>query len=144
MNQLIKYRYYIGIDVGTKTGIAVWDRQSKSFTRLDTLKIHEAWALVTRINQGYVGMIFVRVEDARKISWETKDKKADAARAQGAGSVKRDAAIWEDFLTDMNIPFEMVKANNTKLPADKFEMITGYKEQTSSHARDAAMMVYGL
>lgn len=144
MNQLIKYRYYIGIDVGTNTGFAAWSRVEKKFHQVETLMIHKALQLVTNINQHYVGEIFVRVEDARQIGWETKDSKAAMARAQGAGSVKRDASIWEDFLTDMKIPFEMVKPSNTKLPADKFKMITGFKEQTSSHARDAAMLVYGL
>jgi hypothetical protein len=85
--------------------------------------------------------LFVRVEDARFVKFNT-----DPVKAQGAGSVKRDAVIWNDFLEDLAIPFEMVRPRKqfTKLPADKFAMITKFKGITNSHGRDAAMLIYGL
>ena len=76
----------------------------------------------------------------------SKNMTAELGRAQGAGYVKAHCQIWEDFLTDYQIPFEAIapRRNVTKLSADQFARITGYKGRTSEHARDAAMLVYGL
>ncbi len=67
-------------------------------------------------------------------------------KQQGAGSVKRDCKIWEDFLTDLDIPFEMVapRKGMTKYSAAAFKKLTGYEGKTSEHARDAAMLVFGF
>lgn len=87
--------------------------------------------------------IFVRFEDARKRKWFGA-KGVEAL--QGAGSVKRDATVWQDFLQDLCIPYEAVapKNNKTKITADYFRKVTGWEGRTSEHARDAAMLVFGL
>lgn len=63
----------------------------------------------------------------------------------GAGSIKRDAKIWQDFLEDGKYNFEMVapKNNTTKLRADVFSKMTNWKDKTNEHSRDAAMLVFG-
>ena len=145
---MINYRYYIGIDTGVNTGLAVWDAKEKRLVKLDTMMIHEAidyieWhykddgLLMTQSNT------FFRVEDARKRKWFGNSGKE---KAQGAGSIKRDAKIWEDFLTDNGYNFEMVapKNNTTKLDDFVFKKITGWVGRTSSHSRDAAMLVYNF
>lgn len=138
---------YIGIDTGVHTGIAVWNSERKEFAVVDTKKIHEAMNFV----YGYVDSDIpfqVRFEDARQRKWipMSKNMTAELGRAQGAGYVKAHCQIWEDFLTDYQIPFEAIapRRNVTKLSAEQFGRITGYKGQTSEHARDAAMLVYGL
>ena len=54
-----------------------------------------------------------------------------------------DAKIWEDFLTDKGILFELVapKDNTTKLDAKSFAYRTGWTKQTNEHGRDAAGLV---
>ena len=44
------------------------------------------------------------------------------------------------------IDFEAVppKNNKTKMTAEAFERMTGWKGRTNEHGRDAAMLVYGL
>ena len=87
--------------------------------------------------------MFVRIEDARQRRWlGNKGREA----LQGAGSIKRDATIWEDFLTDKKIPFEMVapSRNSTKLSAEVFKRLTGWQGRTSEHSRDAAMLVFKM
>ena len=63
----------------------------------------------------------------------------------GAGSVKRDCQIWEDFLRAHGIKYEMVAPHQgaTKWTADTFARITGYTGRTSNHGRDAAVLVFG-
>ena len=138
---------YIGIDTGVRTGIAVWDSEKRKFVYLDTLKIHKAFQIVSSYAYKDIPLC-VRFEDARQRKWipMSKNMTGELGRAQGAGYVKAHCQIWEDFLRDKDIPFEMIapRRNVTKLSAEQFERITGYKGRTSGHARDAAMLVYGL
>lgn len=134
---------YIGIDSGTHTGIAVWNKPAKKFELIKTVKIHVAMEIVQAefaVNPN----ILVRVEDARQRKWFGNDDKKTDAKKQGAGSVKRDAVIWRDFLIDHKIPHEMVppQVGGTKLSKEEFAMLTRYTGLTSNHARDAGMMVY--
>ena len=73
-------------------------------------------------------------------------REEERKKLQGVGSVKRDASIWEDYLTDLGIEFEMVapKRNVTKLSQDRFKAMTGWKNRTNEHGRDAAMLVFGF
>ena len=114
------------------------------------MKIHKAMELVEQYKgkASFEGTkIIVRVEDARQRTWYgyTTPQK-DRAKLQGVGSVKRDCTIWEDFLSDMKVEFQMVapKNNATKMSADSFKAITGWKKPTNEHNRDAAMLVFGF
>lgn len=144
----MNYTYYIGIDCGVNTGICVWDKKLKQMRYIASLPIHKAMDEIKYWQRNGLGEIFVRVEDARLRTWipRQKNEKAERGRRIGAGSVKRDAKIWEDFLTDLGIPFEMVapKNNKTKVDSEYFKKITGYDERTNTHERDAAMLVVGL
>lgn len=142
-----KYKYYIGIDCGVNTGICVYSSEAKLIRHIATVRIHEAMEGIKFWCQTNPGDVFVRVEDARKRTWIPwqKDEKAERGKREGAGSVKRDAIIWEDYLEFLKVPFEMVapKNNKTKVDANYFKKLTSYVGSTSEHARDAAMLVYG-
>lgn len=137
-----KFDIYIGIDTGVSTGIAVWDAESKKFIHLETVKIHRAMEIVRHYHT-INGNIHVKVEDARKRKffggYIAKDM---AARQQGAGSVKRDASVWEDYLKDLGCSFEMRIPKDTKISEQMFHKLTGWTKRISNHARDAAMMVF--
>jgi len=127
---------YIGIDPGVHTGIAVWDSDNKQLY-IQTLPILQAMAHV----QAFTNPV-VYVEDARQRKWFGDSGKE---RAQGAGSIKRDCQIWQEFLTENGIIhyFLAPKNNKTKLTAEQFKRITGYKGTSNQHNRDAAMIVWG-
>lgn len=133
---------YIGIDPGTHTGVAVWDSKEGKFLSLETMPIHRAMDLV-RMARDDNEAIQVVFEDARLRTWFGKGNVS--AKAQGAGSVKRDCSIWEDFLIDMEIPFVTTKPGNvaTKVTPSWFRKLTGWEGRCSEHARDAAMLVFG-
>ena len=134
---------YIGIDPGSHTGVAVWDTWRGEFLSLETLPIHRALQEVFKWSQRPV-KIQVVFEDARQRTWFGKDKNT-SAKLQGAGSIKRDCSIWEDFLTDYEIPFRAVPPQKgcTKWDDKYFKMVTGWKGKTSNHSRDAAILVFG-
>lgn len=133
---------WVGIDPGTHTGIAFWDSDKGKFTDLETLPIHKALAMVEE--RAKEGKIFVVFEDARQRTWFGSDRPTNA-KLQGAGSIKRDCTIWEDFLTDKRIPFRAIPPikGGTKLSSEYFRMLTKYRGKTSNHARDAGMLVFG-
>lgn len=142
----------IGIDTGVHTGFAVWDSKQRSLLMVTSLPIHKAMENVRSLRDEYVAVgdkVFVRVEDPRQRNWfgtERMSREEERKRLQGVGSVKRDASIWEDYLKDLGVEFEMVapKRNVTKLKQETFKRYTGWGKQTNEHGRDAAMLVFGF
>lgn len=135
-------RYVVGIDCGTKTGCAVWDRKEAKFVSVETLKIHQALDRVLGFYRLFATEgVFVRVEDARLRKWFGSNTRG---KEQGAGSIKRDSKIWEEFLIDHEIPHEMVAPAKglTKWGAEAFASTTKWKEKCSEHARDAGMLCF--
>lgn len=143
----MKYYYYIGIDPGVNTGYALWSAHQKRFCYISSGTITEVmdWVkwLVSETTKNNV-TLFVRVEDARKRKWFGPSKNP-FSKLQGAGSVKRDCKMWEDFLTEQGIPFEMVDPKDmkgmTKVNAETFNKMTKWDKPTNEHSRDSAMLV---
>lgn len=136
-------RFHVGLDTGTKTGFAVLDRSVDKLLKIETLKIHEAMRRIEGLICNYgIENIHVRFEDARLRKWYGN---AGREKLQGAGSIKRDGVIWQDYLTDLKISFEAVAPmnNTTKLNETIFRKITGCTTRTSEHSRDAAMLIWG-
>lgn len=136
-----KYDYLIGIDAGTTTGVAVYDTTGKDFVRVDQVGIWQALNGTKQLHEKC--SIFVYVEDARKIG-------GIRAKAQGAGSVKRDCNIWQEMLEAEQIPHSFIRPSfrNTKMNPETFYRLTGWEGKASTHktwhhARDAAMLVWG-
>ena len=109
---------------------------------LETMPIHQALMEVYKWRQRPVE-IQVVFEDARQRTWFGKGD--TNAKAQGAGSIKRDCSIWEDFCKDYGIPFWAKRPvkGATKVSADYFKMVSHWEGRTSEHSRDAAMLVLG-
>lgn len=142
------YKYWIGIDCGVNTGFTVWNKEQKELALVDSFSIINAINKVEAIAKEFPGQVFVRFEDARLRKWIPRQKTegAERGRREGAGSVKRDCSIWEEFLKENNIPYEAVapKNNKTKLKAEAFRKLTGWTGETNEHSRDAGMLVFGF
>lgn len=132
----------IGIDCGTHTGFAVWDVEFKQLVAVQTLMIHEALFKVRELAEIHVVELYVENPNTWK-PFEVNRKVSDA-KLQGAGSIKRDFAIWEDFANNNGIKFVPTKIQGAmkKLKPEVFTKLTGWTQRTSEHARDAAMIVY--
>lgn len=135
---------YVGIDTGTNTGLAVWDSSAKKLLCCETLKLHMALWKVKDLYDTY-GQIVVFFEDARLRKWIPQDPSFSRmkGRLQGAGSVKRDSSIWEDFCKDLGVEYHAIapKNNLTKASEEFFKAVTKWEGRTSEHARDAAFLV---
>ena len=138
-------KYVIGIDCGTNTGLAVWNRSEKQFETLKTFKIHDALFFIKDFIAKQVEFC-VFIENPNTFVGFKGKFAENKSKLQGAGSIKRDYAIWEDFLNDNKITFfpTRLQGNIKKITKEQFFAFTGVKIQTSEHARDAAMIVFGL
>lgn len=137
-----KYDFVIGVDTGVNTGFAIWNVYSQTFCYINTMKIDFALETISSWDKAEYNILVI-VEDARLRKFFKGENMQ--AKQQGAGSVKRDAKIWEDYLKRKNIDFQMVNptSRKTKINKDYFQKLTGYKGNTSEHGRDAAMLVFG-
>ena len=132
----------IGVDPGVNTGIALRSIVLNRFHAVQTMGAVEAMLTVQRLAiEGRIKLVVI--EDARLRKWfGTKGREA----LQGAGSIKRECAIWIDWLNLNAIPHRIVspQAKGAKLNAERFNKLTGWDQRTSEHARDAAMLVFGV
>ena len=133
----------IGIDTGVHTGFAVaFDHgEGGVLQKVESLSITQAMQSVLELEDEHdLKDIMLYIEDARKRTWFTGGRE----KAQGVGSVKRDAQIWEDWCTEQGLNFKMIHpaANATKMKAPEFTRKTGWTGRTNEHARDAAMLVF--
>lgn len=140
----MKYDLIIGIDPGVRTGCAVWDKREKRFLEITTQSIIGVMDDILEYHRkGY--KIQIRFEDARLRKWFGD---ADREKLQGAGSIKRDSSIWAEFCDYHEIDCVAIppaaQKGLTKMSAEQFQKMTGWTDRTSEHARDAAMIVYGL
>ena len=133
----------IGIDTGVNTGfaVAVDHGNGGELEKVTCLTITQAMAEINSLIADH-GKESVKlfIEDARKRTWFTGGRE----KAQGVGSVKRDAQIWEDWCKEQELNYLMIhpKANSTKTTSDIFKKRTGWSGRTNEHARDAAMLVF--
>jgi hypothetical protein len=135
--------YLIGIDCGTHTGLASWNMAKQEFVSIETLALHRAFDKVKSFFETVSTNTLVFIESPKTFV-PFKGNKAVASRIQGAGSIKRDFAAWEDFFNDYKITFipTSVIGGKKKVNAEMFAQITGVKYRTSEHARDAALIIF--
>ena len=104
--------YYVGLDIGTQTGVAVYHLQTKQLTYIKTMGIYQAIKHIERLSEEYA--IHVRIEDPTTwLDFRKLPAKESNSRLQGAGSVKRDFAIWMGVLVALNIPYTKVRLQGT-------------------------------
>lgn len=132
----MSYRYVIGVDPGVNTGVAIRDITDDRIVKLQSLKIHQLLVMLLGMER-----IFVIFEDARLIK-NYHPGNVNIKKYQGVGSIKRDCAIIEDFLTEYDIPYQKVKpiSAQTKWTSAYFKKITGYQGRTNQHTRDAGVL----
>jgi len=129
-------RLYVGIDPGKQTGVAVWDVELRRLTHIAAMGITQAKETILNLSRTHTVAIWM--EDARMY----RKTPAAPARQLGAGSVRRDCGIWEEFCDFYNIPCHLLRPAGVKLSAAEFRQQTGWRGRTNEHGRDAAMLVF--
>lgn len=141
----------VGIDPGTATGYAEWRTDLRKLVRVESMSMYEAQAQIRAqkaiwTEEGQVHLLVV-LEDARRGRVSPKAKTfGQVTRLQGVGGVKRESALWVEFLEAEGIPYTTVppRRRATKKDAALFKSITGWDGRTNEHGRDAGMFVFGM
>ena len=142
------FNIVISIDPGTNTGLSIFDCDNKEWIMCRTMEIHKALFVINNImaeKEPNVNILVI-VEDSRKIS-------GGRERLMGAGSIRRDCSIWDDFLNDKvkvykeTVLFVFISPKGNKyLKMDK-ELWKQYakwedNKMPSEHARDSATYIF--
>lgn len=136
----------VGIDPGMHTGLAVWDTSRRQFLDIRCSGIVSAMDYLSELSVRHeIGLVVF--EDARQRKWipRERDIAQVKGRAMGAGSVKRDCSIWEEWCKARGVQYIATRPRSglTKLTDAYFRCLTGYDRRTNDHGRDAAMLVFG-
>lgn len=142
----VKPEIVVGIDPGTNTGITIYDCVKKEYLLCDTMSIINAIFEIERVFANNKGPFLITVEDSRGISG-SRDKKL------GAGSIRRDCAIWDDYLNAKSsvskgiVFYRFVKPTKNpylKASPESWLMVSKYrgKRLPSGHARDSATYIF--
>ena len=150
-------RFVIGIDPGLKTGFAVWDRERKSLTTVETTTFWELFLGIQRSALYNVSNTCLVIEIAHYAPTfrERRGKATSAGTAdrmsRNVGSVTREAELLVEGFRALGYdvferrPIGKAKKDG-KYDAEEdrrqFEQLTGWTERTSQHARDAGRLVY--
>lgn len=147
-------RYFIGIDPGVHTGIAIWDSQLATFVDITSDCAVAIENKVLHLREMFLPhKTHLVVEDSRGNYLPPKER--NESRIRGVGSVQRDMQRWEEFAKHHDLqytmqplkvhnPFRLIKEGSSKrkMVHEEFEKITGWKKRTNEHERCAAGLVY--
>lgn len=146
-------KYLIGIDCGLNTGFAVYNKATKKFRELDT---YTFWQTIHRLNHYFDGckngemVVEVFIEDVTQnkptFFKGQHNEKVYRKISQDVGSNKRDCILLMEYCDINHIkvhPIRPTKKSITKISQEQFTKYTGYTVRSSSHSRDAAMLVWG-
>jgi len=135
----------VAIDPGTTTGFSVYDIKNKKWVCCHQMMIHDAiLSIISIVSKNESLNIHIIVEDARNISGRYTNK-------MGAGSIRRDCSIWEDFLNDIcksnkNVHTSYVRPTGNrflKMEAEAWKKYAKWdKKAPAEHARDSATYLF--
>lgn len=149
----------VGIDPGVRTGVSVVGWRSKPLRHevlvMATLKVHEAMAFVKCIADMDVPKVMA-FEDARERQFFGEDERRVyneirrgrievlnmyRGRVMGAGSVRRESAIWDDYLSDLGVIYVRVIPGYVRTKVGEgHARDLGWEGKSSKHSRDALML----
>ena len=135
----MKRKYYVGIDPGVNTGVAIV--HDGAYISISTMTITKAMQMLYLILMDGAE-IELYVEDPNKRKWYGHKSNV---KQQGAGSIKRDYSIWSVWAKENNVKLHPVAPKDVGSLFDNevlFKEATKWVKKCSVHARDAARMVY--
>ena len=144
------FRYHIGIDPGTNTGVAMWDKKTQRLTFVGSMLAVEAEEFVeSMVAKHFAEGVMVHVEDTRKlvVSKSKRDNNSANRYDKGIGSIHRDMSRWEEYLQHKghtHVMRPLTKSQLRKCTDEFFRRVTGWNQRTNEHGRDGAAYVYGI
>ena len=135
----------VAIDPGTTTGMSIYEKKRNALIWCEQMKIHEAiLSIMSIVRKNEALNIHIIVEDARNISGMYSNK-------MGAGSIRRDCSIWEDYLNDITKKHKNVHTSYLRPTGNRFlkmeaeawkKYVNWEGKAPGEHARDSATYLF--
>jgi hypothetical protein len=144
---MVAKRFIIGIDGGTKTGVAVWDVSGRLFQHVKTIDFWEAYHWICEVFKPAETVIYIEDPSKNPPVWKRPGMKDHEyyKKCQHVGAVKRESLLMMKGLERQEFEVKAIrpqKGSFTKMKSAAFKHVTKYKGRTSEHSRDAAMLVF--
>lgn len=149
-----KPRFYIAIDPGVSTGMAVWDSYLKQIVDIWTT---DFWGCIDYIedfrekhNMFDIKVVIENPNGNKPVFFKKGVNSQAMARkvGQDVGSNKREASLLIEYFERKHIAYTAIvpKKKSTgsgKITQEYFKKLSGWTKRTNQHERDAAMMILG-
>lgn len=145
--QMKKPQYVVGIDPGTKTGYAVYNRETKSISEMATLDFWSVYKRVLEYFEPHGVIVMVEVPKHSRLHEYQDEKTGDRLREKIAGDVggiAREARLLADGLELAGYQVRRVVPSRSKWTAKDLQQRTRITARTNEHVRDAISLCYGL
>lgn len=138
--------YAIGLDAGVTTGVCVFDRRTRSISKLFSSSFWEAYAWILQTFDPAETLIVV--EKPRKNFVYDRNAKQESRVltkiAFNAGENNREATLLIDGLEKAGFEVKTHTPDKEKWDAATFRQFTRMAGRTNEHERDAARLVWGI
>ena len=139
-------KFYIGIDPGLHTGVAVWSPKEKQFKAIKTLDWWTTADMIMTLSSVNTRIRFVVEDPAQNKPVFPRKGQSYAAMskiAQDVGRNKGDAERLIQLIQRMEFAYTCVTPKTEKWGPQVFKRLTGWPSRTSEHGRDAGKLVWG-
>jgi hypothetical protein len=155
----MKYRYYIGIDPDvTASGVCVWDAKEKRIAGLQCMPMFgenkyqsEELGLIDYLDEIHKWdegeFVIVSAGWLNKSNYHARaneSHKANAIIGERTGANHEVGKKIVEMCTYLGLSCELSRPTQSKIKADYFKQMTGWKGRTNQEMRDAAMLVFGI
>jgi hypothetical protein len=138
-------QYTIGIDPGTSTGIAVFDRNSRQIVRAETLDFWAAYDLCLAEYPPAICDLIIEDCSKNKVQVYARLNAYRGSRvAANVGGVKRESQLLIDGLRRRGYNVVAIRPQGSKWDTETVKRITGWNRRVSEHARDAIRLCFGV
>lgn len=137
-------RYTIGIDPGTRTGLAIYDRQLDAIVYGQTLTFWKVFDVLKKYGPDEAEVI---VEDCSMNKPRFRHKEGFRIQdrmSRNVGSVQRESVLIIEGIERLGYRVLGIKPTSGKWDDRTCKRVTRWMERTSQHVRDAIKLCYGV
>ena len=140
-------KMFIGIDPDTKkSGVAFFLKNDR--LELNNLTFFELYSTLVDFQTNFKFKIIVIID----AGWLNKsnfhvtgtNKKVNGKIGERVGANHEVGKKIAEMCEHLGIEYKLNKPTNSKVNAEKFKKLTGYKNKTNQDQRDAGMLVFGM
>jgi len=160
----MKEKFFLGIDPGRNTGIAIYQVSKKRLVKLmlldfwGTIKLLDTFEKVIKEELAKETVLPGELDFETDLEIVIEDPQLNEPAfvrpgttermmrkiAQDVGRNKENAFLFMEYMNKRRIRFRQVQPKTRKWDAEEMKKFTGWQGSSNEHNRDAAKLVFGL